>query len=124
MPKARVPVGDFLADPAEADYAEVLPRISAPVSRFLSQTPRFIAASAAPIDRDSASISAHACSATEMLFAPGAFMPTMPRSVAAVTSTLSTRGSGAGNHPKPGSGGDQLRVDLGGLRTNQGVRRR
>ena len=40
--------------------------------------------------RDSDSMSAIASSATLMLFAPGAFMTTIPRSVAAGTSTLST----------------------------------
>ena len=68
----------------------VLPRSSAPVSRFLSHTPFFIAASAAGTARASASMSAIACSATLTLFAPGEFITTMPRAVAADTSTLST----------------------------------
>ena len=68
----------------------VLPRSSMPVSFFLSHTPRFIVASAAGTDRASDSISASACSATLTLLAPGAFMTTIPRALAAGTSTLST----------------------------------
>ena len=47
-------------------------------------------ASAAGIFRAMDSISPMASSATLRLFAPGAFMTTMPRAVAAATSTLST----------------------------------
>ena len=59
-------------------------------SVFFSQRPSFIARSAAGTDRASASISAHACSATLMLFAPGELTTRMPRALAASTSTLST----------------------------------
>ena len=60
------------------------------MNRPLSHSPRFIDASAAGTERASASISAMVCSATLTLLAPGAFMTTMPRALAASTSTLST----------------------------------
>ena len=68
----------------------VLPRNSAPRRLFLHQRPAFICASAIATDRAEASIRAKTCSATLTLFAPGAFRTTMPRSLAASTSTLST----------------------------------
>ncbi len=90
MPKARARAATSWPMRPRPMTPSVLPRSSAPVSRFLSQTPRFIAASAAGTARASASISASACSATLTLLAPGEFMTTMPRAVAAATSTLST----------------------------------
>jgi hypothetical protein len=54
-----------------------------PASFFFSHAPRFIAASAAGIPRESESISARVSSATLTLLAPGAFITMMPRSVAA-----------------------------------------
>ena len=68
----------------------VFPRSSVPRNRFFSQRPSFIARSAAGTERASPSISAHACSATLMLLAPGALTTRMPRLLAAATSTLST----------------------------------
>ena len=68
----------------------VLPRSSLPRKRRFSQRPSFIARSAAGTERASASINAQACSATLMLFAPGALTTRMPRALAAATSTLST----------------------------------
>ena len=68
----------------------VLPRSSVPRNRFFSHLPSFIARSAAGTMRASASISAQACSATLMLFAPGALTTRMPRALAAATSMLST----------------------------------
>ena len=47
-------------------------------------------ACACGILRASESSSENVCSAVEMVFPPGVFMTTMPRSVAAATSTLST----------------------------------
>jgi hypothetical protein len=83
----------------------VLPRSSTPASFFFSQTPRFIAASAAGI-RGRATASARGSSATLMLLAPGAFMTMMPRPVAAGVDVVDA-GPGAGDHPKPRRGGDQ-----------------
>src|SRR3977135_584975 len=57
----------------------VFPRTSVPRNRFFSHRPSFMARSAAGTDRASASISAHACSATLMLLAPGAFTTRIPR---------------------------------------------
>ena len=68
----------------------VLPRSSLPVNFFFSHFCAFIAASAAGIGRASARMKAIASSATLMLLAPGAFITTMPRAVAASRSTLST----------------------------------
>ena len=68
----------------------VFPRSSVPRNRFFSHLPCFMARSAAGTARASASISAHACSATLMLLAPGALTTRMPRALAAATSMLST----------------------------------
>ena len=68
----------------------VLSRTSSPRNFFFSHLPCFIAASAAGRCRASASTSPIASSATLTLLAPGAFMTTMPRALAAATSTLST----------------------------------
>ncbi len=67
-----------------------LPRTSSPRNDFLSHLPCFIDASAAGSLRASDNSCAIASSATLMLFAPGAFMTTMPRALAASTLTLST----------------------------------
>ena len=67
-----------------------LPRTSSPRKLFLSHLPCFIDASAAGSFRASDSSCAIASSATLMLLAPGAFMTTMPRALAASTLTLST----------------------------------
>ena len=67
-----------------------LSRTSSPRNFFFSHLPCFIAASAAGRWRARASTNPIASSATLTLFAPGAFMTTMPRALAAVTSTLST----------------------------------
>ncbi len=56
----------------------------------MSHLPCFIDASAAGSFRASDSSCAIASSATLMLLAPGAFMTTMPRALAASTLTLST----------------------------------
>ena len=66
------------------------PRTSSPRKLFLSHLPCFIEASAAGSFRASDRSWAMASSATLMLFAPGAFMTTMPRALAASTLTLST----------------------------------
>ena len=68
----------------------VFDRISAPANFDFSHLPAFIDASAAGTVRASDSIRPMASSATLRLLAPGAFMTTMPRAVAAGTSTLST----------------------------------
>ena len=93
-----------------------------PVSFFLSHTPRFMVASAAGTARASDSIKASACSATLTLLAPGAFMTTMPRAVAAGTSTLSTPVPGAGNHPKFRRCCNQRLVDGRRAADDEGVR--
>ena len=66
------------------------PRSSTPRSDFFSHLLFFICASARGIDRADEIMSANACSATLMLFAPGAFRTRMPLSLAACRSTLST----------------------------------
>ncbi len=68
----------------------VFDRISAPANFDFSHFASFIDASAAGIFRASDRMRPIASSATLRLFAPGAFMTTMPRAVAAATSTLST----------------------------------
>ncbi len=68
----------------------VFSRTSSPRNFFFSHLPCFMAASAAGTWRASASMSATASSATLMLLAPGAFITTIPRALAAGTSTLST----------------------------------
>ena len=68
----------------------VFDRISAPANFDFSHFEVFIDASAAGIFRAIDRMSPIASSATLKLFAPGAFMTTMPRAVAAGTSTLST----------------------------------
>jgi hypothetical protein len=80
----------LLPDAAEAGEAQHLAADLLAEKLFLSQTPCFIEASAAGRRRASASICAMASSATLMLLAPGAFITTMPRALAASTSTLST----------------------------------
>ena len=67
-----------------------LPRTSSPRKLFLSHLPCFMDASAAGSFRANDKSCAMASSATLMLFAPGAFMTTMPRALAASTFTLST----------------------------------
>ena len=68
----------------------VFSRTSSPRNFFFSHLPCFIALSAAGRWRAIARISPTASSATLTLFAPGAFITTMPRALAAATSTLST----------------------------------
>ena len=68
----------------------VFDRISDPANFDFSHFPVFIDASAAGIFRASESTRPIASSATLKLLAPGAFMTTIPRAVAAGTSTLST----------------------------------
>ena len=68
----------------------VLSRTSSPRNFFFSHFPCFMAASAADRCRAIASIRPTVSSATLTLFAPGAFITTMPRALAAGTSTLST----------------------------------
>ena len=48
-----------------------------------------------------------------MLFAPGAFMTTMPRARGGGDVDVVDAGAGAGDHPQLRRGGDELRVDLG-----------
>ena len=62
-------------------------------------------------------MSASASSATLMLFAPGAFMTTMPRSVAAGTSTLSTPVPARATTLKRGAAAMSAAVTLVALRT-------
>ena len=73
----------------------VLPRSSVPRNRFFSHLPSFIARSAAGTVRASASISAHACSATLMLLAPGALTTSTPRPLAAGDVDVVDAGAGA-----------------------------
>ena len=81
---------DLLADPAEAEHAQRL------VRELLPRPPRplpaacFSAACACGMLRESASSIPIACSAAETTVDSGAFATTMPRRVAASTSTLST----------------------------------
>ena len=68
----------------------VFSRTSSPRNFFFSHLPCFIAESAAGTWRASDSMRPTASSATLMLLAPGAFITTTPRALAAGTSTLST----------------------------------
>jgi hypothetical protein len=63
---------------------------SMPTKLFLSHLPAFIDAVACGMWRASATSSAIACSAVVTVLPPGVFITTMPRAVAAPTSTLST----------------------------------
>jgi hypothetical protein len=68
----------------------VLPASSIPVKRWRSQLPEVSAACACGTFRASARSSAIACSAAESTVDSAAFATTIPRRVAASTSTLST----------------------------------
>ena len=68
----------------------VLPRSSAPCRLFFSHLPACIVELAAGSLRASASISPIVSSATATAFAPGVFITTIPRRVAASASMLST----------------------------------
>ena len=98
----------------------VFSRISSPRKLFLSQTPCFIEGVCRGNLRASASSCAIVSSATLMLLAPGAFMTTMPRALAAATSTLSTPVP-ARDGAKLRCGRDQIGGDLGGAADDDGV---
>src|SRR2546425_967619 len=83
MPKARARCATSCPIRPSPATPSVLPRSSVPRNFFFSHFPSFIARSAAGIKRARASMSAHACSATLMLFAPGALTTRMPRALAA-----------------------------------------
>ena len=68
----------------------VFPISSTPMKRDFSHRPAWVEALASGIRRASASISATACSAVVIALPNGVFITTMPRAVAAATSTLST----------------------------------
>ena len=70
--------------------ASVFSNSSTPVKRARSHSPACMDAFACATCRAQASMSAKACSAAETMFEVGALHTTMPRSVAAATSTLST----------------------------------
>ena len=89
-PECAGPLGDELADPAEAEDAERLLVHLHPAERLRSHLPLFSDACACGMLRAWASISAIVCSAAATMFDSGAFATMMPCFVAAGTSTLST----------------------------------
>ena len=84
---------------------------------FFSHLPCFMAASAAGMCRASDRIKPSASSATLMLLAPGAFMTTMPRPLAAAMSTLSTPVPARAITRKRGAAAMSSAVTLVALRT-------
>ncbi len=68
----------------------VLPVSSTPIKRFLSHLPSCVERLASGISRANANIMAMACSAVVIELPKGVFITTIPRSVAAGRSTLST----------------------------------
>ena len=96
MPNERARGADFLADPAEPDDAE---RLAAQLGRRSASSFPTRRASSRVGGRElraPATASAPApCSATLMLLAPGAFMTTMPRAVAAGDVDVVDAGAGA-----------------------------
>ena len=90
---------------------------STPAKRLRSQRPCTSAAWACGMLRASASSRPTACSAADTMFEPGALQTMMPRRVAAATSTLSTPGAGAADHPQPRPVRDQLGVTRVAQRT-------
>ena len=117
MPNARARCATSWPMRPSPATPSVFPRTSVPRNRFFSHFPAFIAVSAAGIIRASASMSAHACSATLMLLAPGALTTRMPRPLAAATSTLSTPVPARAMMRSPGAASMSAAVTLVALRT-------
>ncbi len=90
MPNAFGPCGDLASDASHANQAERLAFQLGAGQRLLVPDASFHRRIGRRHGAREASISASACSATLMLFAPGAFMTRIPRAVAADRSTLST----------------------------------
>ena len=121
MPNARARCATSWPMRPRPATPSVLPRSSVPRNFFFSHRPSFIARSAAGTERASASISAHACSATLMLLAPGALTTSIAARAGGRDVDVVDAGAGARDDAQARRGGEQLRVDLGGAADQQRV---
>mmetsp|Transcript_11045 Transcript_11045/g.36670 ORF Transcript_11045/g.36670 Transcript_11045/m.36670 type:complete len:410 (+) Transcript_11045:598-1827(+) len=90
MPKACMRVTTSRPTRPRPSTPRVLPESSIPMYCLRSHLPCFIEPSPCATLRASDAMSAHVCSAAEMVLPPGVFITIMPRLVAALQSMLST----------------------------------
>ena len=108
-PEPERPARDLLADAAEAEHAERLAgQLDAAVAPSAPSGPASARRGPAGCCATSASRSPIVCSAAETTVDSGAFATTIPRRVAASTSTLSTPDARAADHLQPLGALDQL----------------
>ena len=113
-PEPSRPLRDQLADPAEAEDARASSRDSSTPENFdRSHLPPVSEAWACGMLRASASSRAIVCSAAVITFDWGALATTMPRLVAAATSTLSTPTPARPTARRRVARGEQVGVELG-----------